>query len=227
MAPRPFAQWGVDLLGPFPPGSRQVKYLIVAIDYYTKWVEAEPLASISEANCQKFMWKQVVTRFGILEAVISDNATQFTDKKFKGTTPQSSTGETPYRLTDGVDVVIPVEVGEPSPRLLLGGGNEAIEKDLADETRQMAHLAEAAIKQRIALRYNGKVLKRSLGEGDLVLQRNDIGPPTPGEGKLAANLEGPYRVREVLGKGGYKLEKLDGSEVPRTWNMANLRRFYS
>ncbi|XP_016177908.1 uncharacterized protein K02A2.6-like [Arachis ipaensis] len=84
MAPRPFAQWGVDLLGPFPPGPGQVKYLIVAIDYYTKWVEAESLASISSANCQKFLWRQVVTRFGIPATVISDNGTQFTDKKFKG-----------------------------------------------------------------------------------------------------------------------------------------------
>ncbi|XP_025670187.1 uncharacterized protein [Arachis hypogaea] len=224
LAPQPFAQWGVDLLGPFPPGPGQVKYLIVAIDYFTKWVEAEPLASISAANCQKFMWKQVVTRFGIPEAIISDNGTQFTDKK---TTPQSSTRETPFRLTYGVDAVIPVEIREPSPRLLLGGSSEAVEKDLADETRQMAHLAEAAIKQRVALRYNGKVLKINLGEGDLVLRRNDIGPPTPGEGKLAANWEGPYRVKEVLGKRSYKLERLNGNEVPRTWNMANLRRFYS
>ncbi|XP_025678219.1 uncharacterized protein [Arachis hypogaea] len=65
MSPQPFAQWGVDLLGPFLPGPGQVKYLIVAIDYYTKWVEAEPLASISSVNCQKFMWRQVLTRFGI------------------------------------------------------------------------------------------------------------------------------------------------------------------
>nr|XP_025628821.1 uncharacterized protein LOC112722056 [Arachis hypogaea] len=79
---RPFAQWGVDLLGPFPVGPGQVKYLIVAIDYYTKWIEAEPLASISSSNCRKFMWRQVITRFSIPEVVISDNGTQFTDKKF-------------------------------------------------------------------------------------------------------------------------------------------------
>ncbi|XP_072064420.1 uncharacterized protein [Arachis hypogaea] len=235
MAPRPFTQWGVDLLGPFSPEPGQVKYLIVAIDYYTKWVEAESLASISSVNCQKFMWRQVVNRFRIPESVISDNGTQFTNNKFKEflsglgikTSPQSSTGETPFRLTYGVDAIIPVEIGEPSPRLLLGGGNEAVEKDLVDETRQMAHLTEAEIKQRRALRYNGKVLRRSLGEGDLVLQRNDIRPPTPGEGKLATNWEGPYRVREVLERGAYKLEKLDGSEVPRTWNMPCLKRFYS
>ncbi|XP_072060244.1 uncharacterized protein [Arachis hypogaea] len=52
---RPFSHWGVDLLGPFSVGSGQVKYLIVAIDYYTKWIEAEPLASISSSNCRKFM----------------------------------------------------------------------------------------------------------------------------------------------------------------------------
>nr|XP_025611622.1 uncharacterized protein LOC112704975 [Arachis hypogaea] len=71
-----------DLLGPLQVGPGQVKYLIVAIDYYTKWIEAEPLASISSSNCQKFMWRQVITQFGILEVVISDNGTQFTDKKF-------------------------------------------------------------------------------------------------------------------------------------------------
>ncbi|XP_072073815.1 uncharacterized protein [Arachis hypogaea] len=63
--------WGVDLLGPFPVGPGQVKYLIVAIDYYTKWIEAELLATISSSNCRKFMWRQVITRFGIPEVVIS------------------------------------------------------------------------------------------------------------------------------------------------------------
>ncbi|XP_016170568.1 uncharacterized protein LOC107613192 [Arachis ipaensis] len=143
------------------------------------------------------------------------------------TTEQSATGETPFRLTYGVDAVIPVEIGEPSPRLLLAGMSEAVEKDLIEETREMAHLTETALKQRIALRYNAKVRKRDFEEGDLVLRRNDIGVPAPGEGKLAVNWEGPYRVREVLDKGAYKLEKLDGKEIPRTWNVSNLKRFYS
>ncbi|XP_072052119.1 uncharacterized protein [Arachis hypogaea] len=242
---RPFSQWGVDLLGPFPVGPGQVKYLIVAIDYFTKWIEAEPLASISSSNCRKFMWRQVITRFRIPEVVISDNGTQFTDKKFTEflnglgirqkfssvehpqTNGQSSTKETPFRLTYGVDAVIPVEIGEPSPRLLLKGVEEAIEKDLIDETREMAHLTETAIKQRMALRYNTKVIKREFEPNDLVLRRNDIGLPTPGEGKLAANWEGPYRIKKVMGKGAFKLERLDGKEVPRTWNADNLRRFYS
>ncbi|XP_015967214.1 uncharacterized protein LOC107490929 [Arachis duranensis] len=201
------------------------------------------------------MWKQVITRFGILEVVISDNVTQFTDIKFveflvglgikqkfssvehpqtngkveaankvillglkkrldkkKGvwadelasvlwsyrTTVQSSTGETPFRLTYGVDAMMPVEVGELSPRLLLGRVEEAVEKDLVDEAREMAHLSEAALKQRVALRYNAKVLGREFEQNDLVLRRNDIGVPTHGEGKLAANWEGPYRSKRRL-----------------------------
>ncbi|XP_020963402.1 uncharacterized protein LOC110265013 [Arachis ipaensis] len=256
--------WGVDLLGPFPVGPGQVKYLIVAVDYYTKWIEAEPLATISSSNCKKFMWRQVITRFGIAEVVISDNGTQFTDKKFveflaglgikqkfssiehpqtngqvesankiillglkkrldnkKGAwadelasvllsyrkTEQSATRETLFCLTYGVDAMIPVEIGEPSPRLLLKGVEEAVEKDLVDETREKAHLSEVALKQRMALRYNTKVLKRDFERNDLVLRRNDISLPTQGEGKLATNWEGPYRVREVLGKGTYKLER--------------------
>ncbi|XP_072077986.1 uncharacterized protein [Arachis hypogaea] len=91
------------------------------------------------------------------------------------TTPQSSTGEMLFQLTYGVYAVIPVEVGDPSPRLLLGGGGEVVEKDLIDVNREMAHLSKITMKQRVALRYNSKVLKRSFEPNDLVLQRNDIG----------------------------------------------------
>ncbi|XP_025676380.1 uncharacterized protein [Arachis hypogaea] len=132
------------------------------------------------------------------------------------TTEQSSTKETPFQLTYELDAVIPVEIGEPSPRLLLKGVEEAVEKDLIDEAREMAHLTETALKQRMALRYNTKVLKREFEPNDLVLRRNDIGLPTPGVGKLAANWEGPYRIKKVMGKGAFKLERLNGKEVPRT-----------
>ena len=47
MAPWPFAQWGLDILGPFPTGTRQMKFLVVGIDYFTKWVEAEPMVKIT------------------------------------------------------------------------------------------------------------------------------------------------------------------------------------
>ena len=48
MAPWPFAQWGLDILGPFPVGIRHMKFLVVGIDYFTKWVEAKLLANITQ-----------------------------------------------------------------------------------------------------------------------------------------------------------------------------------
>jgi len=47
MALWPFAQWGLDILGHFPIGTRQMKFLVVGIDYFTKWVEAELLTKIT------------------------------------------------------------------------------------------------------------------------------------------------------------------------------------
>ncbi|XP_072052123.1 uncharacterized protein [Arachis hypogaea] len=143
------------------------------------------------------------------------------------TTPQTTTGETPFRLTYGVEAVIPVEIEDPSPRKMVGGNDEEAERDLIDEERGIAHIKELALKERISLRYNHGVVRREFTTDDLVLRRNDIGPPTPGEGKLTPNWEGPYRIKVVIGKEAYKLERLNGDEVPRTWNAANLRRYYT
>ncbi|KAL5547002.1 hypothetical protein UlMin_006689 [Ulmus minor] len=54
-SPWPFAKWGIDLIGPLPTARGQLKYAVVAIDYYTKWVEAEALAKITEQNVTNFV----------------------------------------------------------------------------------------------------------------------------------------------------------------------------
>uniref|UniRef100_A0A2N9F3Z9 Uncharacterized protein n=1 Tax=Fagus sylvatica TaxID=28930 RepID=A0A2N9F3Z9_FAGSY len=83
-SPWPFAQWGIDIVGPLPRAPGNKKFLIVATDYFTKWVEAEPLAHIRDTDAKRFFWRNVVTRFGIPRVVISDNGTQFEGKVFKG-----------------------------------------------------------------------------------------------------------------------------------------------
>ena len=54
--PIPFTQWGLDLLGPFLVALAGVKFLIVVVDYFTKWIEAEPLATITSRKVEKFIW---------------------------------------------------------------------------------------------------------------------------------------------------------------------------
>ena len=54
-SPWPFAQWGIDIMGPFPLGKKQLRFLIIAIDYFRKWVEAEPMTTIIEAKITSFV----------------------------------------------------------------------------------------------------------------------------------------------------------------------------
>ena len=76
-SPWPFSTWGIDIVGPLPLGKRQVKFLLIAIDYFTKWVKAKPLTVITEDKIQTFVWKNIVYRFRIPRTIIFDNGRQF------------------------------------------------------------------------------------------------------------------------------------------------------
>jgi hypothetical protein len=56
---------------------------MVGIDYFTKWVEAEPLAMITEKNVRGFVWKTIICRFGIPRVFVSDNGRQFNNSLFR------------------------------------------------------------------------------------------------------------------------------------------------
>ncbi|RDX73535.1 Retrovirus-related Pol polyprotein, partial [Mucuna pruriens] len=134
--------------------------------YFTKWIEAELVASITTERIKRFYWKKIICRFGILAEIVSDNGTQFASKgtvefcieETKGrwaeelpqvlwsyhTTPHSTTNETPFRLTFGTEAIIPIEIGEPSPRTALfepSGNEEELRTnlDLLQEVREIAH----------------------------------------------------------------------------------------
>ena len=68
---------------PFPKAVGNKKYLLVCTDYFTKWVEAEPLVNIRDVDVKRFIWKNIVTRFGIPNVLISDNGLQFDSKAFR------------------------------------------------------------------------------------------------------------------------------------------------
>ena len=82
-APWPFAQWGLDIMEPFPTAVRQPKLLVVDINYFTKWVEAKTLATIIEKNVRSFVWRCIIYRFGIPRVLVSDNGKQFDNDSFR------------------------------------------------------------------------------------------------------------------------------------------------
>nr|AAY99339.1 pol-polyprotein [Silene latifolia] len=77
LSPLPFAQWGMDLLGPFPTASGGRKYLIVAVDYFTKWVEAVAVPAKTTAAVRKVIWENIITRFGLPQVMVFDHGREF------------------------------------------------------------------------------------------------------------------------------------------------------
>ncbi|GKA86812.1 reverse transcriptase domain-containing protein [Tanacetum coccineum] len=144
-SPWPFYKWGIDIAGPFSEGPGKVKFLIVAMDYFTK--------------------------FGLPGEIISDNGKQFRDNPFKDwnknwmeelshvlwahrTMIKSSNGDTPFSLTYRTEAVIPAEIGMPTLRTAkvdLVQNNEALEinLDLLEERREQAAIREAKSKARM------------------------------------------------------------------------------
>ncbi|VFQ73394.1 unnamed protein product [Cuscuta campestris] len=78
----PFARFGIDIIGAFSVAQGGKKFVMVAIDYFTKWIEAEAMATITVWQCEKFVWKNIITRFGALKMIVTDNGPQFRNPRF-------------------------------------------------------------------------------------------------------------------------------------------------
>ena len=278
----------MNIIGLFPKAVGNKKYLLVDTDYFTKWVEAEPLANIRDVDAKKFFWINIVTRFGVPHSLISDNGIQFDSKSFrlyyselgitnrystpaypqgngqaetinkviingikkrlddaKGKwveelphvlwtyriTPYRSTGETPFSMTYGAEVVIPLETGFSTLKTssFSPNSNDNLlkrELDLIEEKRENAMIQLAYYQHKLKQGYDAKIKLRPLEPGDLVLRKVLGTAKNPTWEKLGPNWEKPYRITSVAGIGSYLLENLDERVIPRPWNVNNLKRYY-
>jgi hypothetical protein len=155
------------------------------------------------------------------------------------TTPNRSTGYTPFFLVYGAEAVLPTDVIHDAPRVVLYTEEEAKEArendvDLLEEAREIT-LSRTAVYQQNLRRYHAqKVNPRRFQEGDLVLR---LRQGTEGRHKLTPPWEGPFIVSRALHNDAYylidaqapKKDKADrsGEETKRPWNIALLRPFYS
>uniref|UniRef100_A0A2N9FKV6 Integrase catalytic domain-containing protein n=1 Tax=Fagus sylvatica TaxID=28930 RepID=A0A2N9FKV6_FAGSY len=81
--PWPFHTWGLDLIGPINPSSGGYIWILVATEYFSKWVEAIPLRKATGAAVANFIREHIITRFGIPHKIISDNGTPFVNKNVR------------------------------------------------------------------------------------------------------------------------------------------------
>ncbi|XP_059289187.1 uncharacterized protein LOC132042676 [Lycium ferocissimum] len=73
-SPWPFAAWGMDVIGPMEPAtSNKYRFILVAIDYFTKWVEVASYSSVTKKVVTNFVRNNIICRFGIPKSIITDN----------------------------------------------------------------------------------------------------------------------------------------------------------
>nr|GEW99770.1 reverse transcriptase domain-containing protein [Tanacetum cinerariifolium] len=194
--------------GPFPEGPGNVKFLIVAMDYFTKWIEAKAVAIITSGQTEELLHVLWAHRTMI----------------------KSSHDDTPFSLTYGTEAVIPTEIEMPTYRTaavdVVNNDEELrLNLDLLEERRERAAICEAKAKSKMMKYYDARVRGVAFKLGDFIYRSNDASHAVAG-GKLGPKWEGPYEVTEALGNGAYKLRSTDGTILPRTWTVANLKRCY-
>ncbi|XP_070029276.1 uncharacterized protein [Nicotiana sylvestris] len=130
-APCPFVAWGMDVIGPIEPAtSNGHRFILVAIDYFTKWVEAVTFKSVTKKAVVEFDHSNIIYRFGIPKVIITDNAANLNIHLMKEveklpfallgyrTTVLTSVGATSYLLVYETEAVIPAKVEIPSLRII-------------------------------------------------------------------------------------------------------------
>lgn len=81
----PFARWGIDIVGLLPRAPGNMRFALVAVEYlyFSKWVKAEALASITARTIQRFVWRNIMCRFEVPRHLTMDNGRQFDFDSFK------------------------------------------------------------------------------------------------------------------------------------------------
>ncbi|GJS25154.1 reverse transcriptase domain-containing protein [Tanacetum coccineum] len=228
-----FDMWGIDFMGPFP-SSRGNKYILVAVDYLSKWVEAKALPTNDARVVCKFL-KSLFARFGAPRAIISDRGTHFCNDQFAkvmlkyGVTHRLSTAYHPQ--TSGQ-----VEVSNRGLKRILErtvGENRASWSDKLDEAlwafrtayktpigctpykkvqlnelnelRDHAYENSLIYKEKTKRIHDSKIKNRVFNVGDRVLLFNSRLKIF--SGKLKTRWSGPFTVTQVFPYGTIELSQ--------------------
>nr|GEV39420.1 reverse transcriptase domain-containing protein [Tanacetum cinerariifolium] len=197
------------------------------------WIEAKAVATITGSQVKKFVWDNIVCRFGHPGEIVSDNGKQFSDNPFKDwcdklniTQRFVSVKHPQYnrlvkRANRSLGEGIKARLGEHNKNWVeelphvLWVHRTMIKSSHGDTPFSLTYRTEAVIPTEI-----GMPMYRTAA-----VDANDASHAVAG-GKLGPKWEGLYEVTEALGDGAYKLRSMDATILPRTWNIANLKRCY-
>ncbi|XP_008238768.1 PREDICTED: uncharacterized protein LOC103337392 [Prunus mume] len=217
----------MDLIGKiYLASSKQHCFIIVATDYFTKWVEAKPIKSTTSQEIITFIEEQIVQRFGIPESITTDMGSSFISgemldmaEAFKFKLLQS----TPYYAqTNGQ--------AESSNNDNLTGEDysqamllklEGLDTSKIDTLNKLL-----AGKQAVSRAYNKRVKNKSFEEGEIVWKAVlPLGTHIAGYGKWSPTWEGPFIIKQILRMGAYILQDRDGDVHAAPINGKWLKKF--
>ncbi|GJS98565.1 reverse transcriptase domain-containing protein [Tanacetum coccineum] len=207
---------GIDIVGPLLIALGGARFLVVAIDYFTKWVEAKPLTSTTGKHMERFVWEHIVCR--ILQSLTSvyhpqaNGQVEVTNREIVKGMERS--------LVYSSEAVIPIEISIETRRIQDFDPKQNEKRcredlDILKERREIDSIKEARYKQKLEGYYNKRVRPSTFKPGTYVLRLNSASK-SEFQGKMGPTWEGPYIVKKAYGDGAYKLETLSGSPIDRT-----------
>nr|GEV00385.1 reverse transcriptase domain-containing protein [Tanacetum cinerariifolium] len=230
-----FDVWGIDFMGPFP-SSRGNKYILVAVDYLLKWVEARALPTNDARVVVKFL-KSLFARFRTPRAIISNHGTHFCNDKFVkvmskyGVTHLLATAYHPQTSRQvevsnrGLKRILERTVGENCAswsdklddalwafrtafKTLTGCDHPKLQLNELNELRNQAYDNSLIYKERTKKFYDSKIKNRIFNVGDRVLLFNSRLKIF--SGKLKTRWSGPFTITKVFPYGTVELSQPDG-----------------
>ncbi|XP_075657816.1 uncharacterized protein LOC142627793 [Castanea sativa] len=243
---------GIEIIGKIYPTTSNVhEFILVAIDYFTKWVEGALYKVLNSKKVAQFIQINIIYKYGtngIVKAA-NKNIGQILKKIMKNykdwhlqlpyalwgykTLIRSSIGATPFSLVYGIEVVLPIKMGVRSFRTVLE--SEILEVDwlqsrydqlcMMDEKRLKALYHIQGYQRRLRKAFGKKVRARDLKIGDLMLKEIQTSiQETIGEFKQ--NWVGSYIIIQIYFKGAVRLMNLDANPFTEPTNMDQLKKYH-
>nr|GEV93445.1 reverse transcriptase domain-containing protein [Tanacetum cinerariifolium] len=226
--------------------TRYVVEKTIRTGYYWLTMHADArklIRACQDGQVKKFVWDNIVCRFGLLREIISNNEKQFKDNPFKDWCEKlcirQCFASVKHPQANGLVERVNRILGEGikarldkrskdwieelphvlwAHRIMIKSSNEDTPFSLTYETKvkgEQAAIREAKSKAKMEKYYNSKVRNTSFKPGDLVYRSNEASHAKK-SGKLSPKWEGPDEVTEALGNGVYKLRDHNGKLLPRT-----------
>eukprot|EP00253_Pinus_taeda_P036128 PITA_36128 len=253
----PFAKWGIDYVTYNPRSTGGHGYIIVAVDYFTKWAEAMPTLSEDGHAAAQFLFNHIISQFGVPQAIVTDHGKHFRNHMMIELTTQlglrhdsstpyypqangqveavnmDATGFTPFQLVYGLEATLPIECEIPSLKIAI----ELLPNTTLVEERvlYLERLDETRRLASLAIEAQKKRVKTHFD--NTVNPRSfiegdlvllyDQANDKLGAGKLEPMWHGPYIVKIVLQKGAYELIDYEGNSLDRPRNGLYLKKYYA